>query len=97
MVLFKSGLPTEEVLRLFKERTGKYREVGGLLQKLWIHDELSGEVGGIYVFDSKENLAAFQSSDLARGLGDVYRFVAPPTRKVLKVTNVLFQTKSQVV
>jgi hypothetical protein len=38
-VLYKSGLPTSRVIELFNERAGKYREVKGLLQKLYIHDE----------------------------------------------------------
>ena len=54
--LFKSGLPNEEVLKKFEERADKYREVKGLIQKYYVHDESSGEFGGIYVFDSKENL-----------------------------------------
>jgi hypothetical protein len=95
LVFYKSGLPLEKVLELVKKRADSYRHVKGLLQKLWIHDESSGHVGGIYIFDSRDNLEAFQKSDLAKGIGNAYKVVEPPTKRVLKVTNVLFQGKEQ--
>lgn len=55
-----------EVLELFNKRADKYRKVKGLLQKLYIHDESTGDVGGVYVFDSKESLEAYRNSDLAK-------------------------------
>ena len=90
LTLFKSGLPKDEVLKKFEERANKYREVNGLLQKYYIHDESSGEFGGIYIFDSKENLAAFRNSDLAKSIGDTYKDLEPPTRKVFNVNLVLY-------
>jgi hypothetical protein len=52
--LYKSGLTMEEILKRFKKRSDKYRDVKGLLQKLYIRDESTGHVGGIHVFDSKK-------------------------------------------
>jgi hypothetical protein len=96
-ILFKSGLQTKEALALMKKRTDKFKNVKGLDQKLWIHDEVSGELGGIYVFDSRDHLEAFQRSDLAKGIAGTYKLVGRPTRRVLKVTNVLFKAKPQTV
>ena len=93
LTLFKSGLPKEEVLKKFEERTGKYREVKGLLQKYYVNDESSGEFGGIYVFDSKEDLEAFRNSDLAKSIGDAYKYLEPPARKVFKVNLMLYEDK----
>jgi len=95
-VLYKSRLPISRVIELFNERAGKYREVKGLLQKLYIHDESTDHVGGIYVFDSKENLEAFRNSDLAKSIGDAYKFVEPPTRRVFKVVLELYKEKEHV-
>jgi hypothetical protein len=94
--LFKSGLPKEEVLKKIKERTHKYREVKGLLQKLYIQDETTGHFGGIYIFDSKASLEAFQNSDLAKSTGDAYKFVEPPTRRVFNVVLELYKEKEHV-
>jgi len=93
LVLFKSGLPTSEVQRLFKERTERYRSVKGLIQKFYVRDEATDRVGGIYIFDSKKNLEAFRSSDLAKSIGDAFKFVEPPTRQVFDVVLVLREEK----
>lgn len=44
----------------------------GLVQKLYVHDEESGRVGGIYVFDSEESRDALFDSDIHAGLRDAY-------------------------
>jgi heme-degrading monooxygenase HmoA len=92
-VLFRSGLPEEEVIRNFHERAARYREVKGLVQKYYLHDESSGEFGGMYIFDSKENLEAFSTSDLAKSIGTAQQFLEPPTRKVFHVSLVLHEEK----
>jgi len=89
LVLFKSGLAPSEVRQLFKERADKYHNVKGLLQKFWVQDESTGHAGGIYIFDTRENLETFRNSDLAKSIGDVFKFVEPPTRRVLDVVLVL--------
>lgn len=97
LVTYKSGLPIAEVLQLFERRSDNYRKVKGLVQKLYFHDESSGHVGGVYIFDSKENLESFQASDLAKGIGDAYKFTEPPTKRILKVTNILHQNKNHLI
>ena len=93
LVLFKSGLSQEEVLKNFEERAYKYREVKGLVQKYYVHDESSGEFGGVYIFDSKENLETFRNSDLAKSIGAAQKFIGPPTRKVFNVKIVLYEDR----
>ncbi len=95
--LYKSGLPTKEILGRFKKRSDKYRNVKGLLQKLYVRDESTGHVGGIYVFDSKENLEAFRKSDLAKSIGETYKFLEPPTIRALEVARVLFEEKERLI
>lgn len=97
VVLYKSGLPMKEVLELFDKGADKYREVNGLLQKLYVRDEQTDHVGGIYIFEPKESLEAFRNSNLAKSIGDAYKFVEPPTRRVLNVTKVLFEKKERLI
>lgn len=85
----------EEILNRFKKRSDKYRDVKGLLQKLYVRDESTGQVGGIYVFDLKENLEAFTNSDLAKSIGEAYKFLELPTVRTLEVVKVLFEEKEQ--
>ena len=91
LILFRSELPQEEVIRNFKERANKYREVRGLVQKYYLHDESSGEFGGMYLFDSKENLDAFRNSDLAKSIGAAQKTLESLTQKVFTVNHVLYQ------
>ena len=93
LTLFKSTLRKDEVLKKFQERAYRYREVKGLLQKYYIHDESSSEFGGVYIFDSKENLEAFRNSDLAKSIGETYKYLEPPTRKIFDVNLVLHEDK----
>lgn len=92
-IVFKSGLHPEEVIRNFKERAAKYREIKGLVQKYYVHDESSGEFGGIYLFDTKENMEAFSNSDVAKSIGSAQKFIEPPTEKYFTVSHVLYENK----
>lgn len=71
-ITYESELSVEEIDDLFRERSGKYREMDGLVQKLYLHDEESGRVGGIYVFDSEESRDALFDSDIHASLRDAY-------------------------
>jgi heme-degrading monooxygenase HmoA len=71
-ITFESGLSIDDVEDLFRERAGHYREMEGLLQKFYLHDEGSGRVGGIYVFDSEESSEALFESDIHASLRDAY-------------------------
>ncbi len=76
-VKFKSGLPAERVREVIEERAPAFRDVPGLVQKLYGREEGSGEVCGIYVFDSAESLAAFRASELARTIRPAYEATDP--------------------
>jgi hypothetical protein len=89
MILYKSALPIERVEELFRERSAKYTRVRGLLDKIYVHDRGTGEVGGIYVFDNQENLERFRSSDLERSIQDTYEFTEPPRVRTFEVPHVL--------
>ena len=93
LTMFKSGLSKDEVLKKFEERAYKYREAKGLIQKYYVHEESSDEFGGVYVFDSKENLELFRNSDLAKSIGDTYKYLETPTMKVFDVNLVLYENK----
>jgi hypothetical protein len=87
--LFKSGLSTEEVLKVSEGREAQYRDVEGLIQKYYVQSKEMGRVGGVFVFDTAENLAAFKDSELAKGTGEAYRFTEPPHTRVLDIVKTL--------
>ena len=87
--LFKSGLPFEEITATSEKRADRYRKVQGLLQKYYVQDKATGHVGGVFLFDSKENLKTFKDSELAKSTAIAYNFVEPPTTRVLEIAKVL--------
>ncbi len=89
MFLFKSGLSDEEVLKVSEGRESQYLEVEGLIQKYYVQSKEMGRVGGVFVFDTAENLAAFRESELAKGTGEAYEFTEPPHTRVLDIVKTL--------
>ena len=74
-VRIKSDLEAEEFGRRLLERQPRFREVPGLVQKVYGRDDATGDVCGIYFFESREALAAFRETELARTIPDAYEAV----------------------
>jgi len=72
LVRIRSALAPEELAQRAQERRSQFEAVPGLLQKLYIRDEATGEVGGLYFFASREHLAAFRDSGLAGSIAAAY-------------------------
>ena len=87
--LFKSGLPFEEIAATSEKRADRYLKVRGLIQKYYVQDKSTDHVGGVFIFDSKENLKAIRDSELAKSTGEAYKFLEPPTTRVLEIAKVL--------
>ena len=45
LILFKSNLPKDKVIKNFEARADLYRAVPGLVQKYYIHDDSTGHFG----------------------------------------------------
>ena len=71
-VRIKSDLEPEELDRRLNERKPRFLEVPGLIQKIYGRDEATGDVCGIYFFASKEALAAFRDTELAKTIPSAY-------------------------
>jgi heme-degrading monooxygenase HmoA len=74
-VRITSDLTAEEFERRLAERRPRFREVPGLVQKLYGRDRETGDVCGIYFFESEEALAAFRETELARTIPAAYEAV----------------------
>jgi len=71
-VRVKSGLDADELERRAIERRPRFREVPGLIQKIYGRDDLTGDWCGIYFFEDKQALAAFRDSELAKTILSAY-------------------------
>jgi heme-degrading monooxygenase HmoA len=74
-VRIKSGLDAQEFERRLLERRPRFREVSGLVQKVYGRDEATGDVCGIYFFESNAALAAFRESELAKTIAAAYEAI----------------------
>jgi hypothetical protein len=74
-VRIRSELDRQEFDRRLLERRPRFREVPGLVQKIYGRDEATGDVCGIYFFQDEEALAAFRETELARTIPDAYAAV----------------------
>ncbi|GLB67825.1 YdhR family protein [Arthrobacter mangrovi] len=75
-VRITSGLDAQEFERRLLERRPRFRDVPGLLQKVHGRDNATGDVCGIYFFESEEALDAFRETELARTIPVAYEAVA---------------------
>jgi len=74
-VRIKSDLDVEELERRLLERRPRFREVTGLIQKIYGRNETTGELCGIYFFDNREDLAAFRETELAQTIPSAYEAI----------------------
>jgi Putative mono-oxygenase ydhR len=74
-VRIKSGLDRQEFERRLLERRPRFREVPGLVQKIYGRDDETGDVCGIYFFESQDAPSAFRETELARTIPAVYEAV----------------------
>jgi hypothetical protein len=72
-VKLRSGLPEGEAMAMLHQRLPRFREVPGLLQKVYGREEGTGEICGIYIFESQAALDAFRESELARTIREAYQ------------------------
>ena len=91
-VRIKSDLDPEELDRRLNERKPRFLEVPGLIQKFYGRDEATGDTCGIYFFESKEALAAFRDTELAKTIPTAYE--ATDIRR--EVYEVLFPLKPEI-
>lgn len=87
----KSNLERKEIERRLLERFPRFRDVPGLLQKVYGEDPETGDICGIYFFDSAESLRRFKESELAKTIPQAYEAV--DIRK--EVYDVLFSLRPE--
>jgi len=71
-VRIKSDTAFEELEPRMYERLPRFREVPGLIQKIYGRSPSTGDVCGIYFFESQAALAAYRESELAKTIPTAY-------------------------
>lgn len=60
------GVAEPQYAALCDDIAPAFAAVPGLLKKVWLADSASGTYGGVYVWESREAMQRFASSDLCR-------------------------------
>jgi hypothetical protein len=77
-VKFPSSLTDAEVERIMNERAPQFRQLSGLIQKFYGRERETGELCGIYLWETEEALATFRASELARSIPTAYQVSRQP-------------------
>jgi hypothetical protein len=85
LIKFRSKLPVQEVMAIAETRLPDFQALQGLQQKYYFQDPATGEVGGLYLWDSPESLKAYSESDLRKSIAQAYQVEGEPRIEVLRV------------
>lgn len=89
LVKFKSKLSFDEVMDVVNSRADEFRALEGLQQKYYVQDEMTGEYGGLYLWESADDFAAYRDSALRSTIAAAYQTEGEPRVQVLRVIEVL--------
>jgi heme-degrading monooxygenase HmoA len=89
LVRFKSKLPFDEVMRVVEERAPEFRALDGLQQKYYLQDQATGELGGLYLWESPEALTDYSKSALRASIAEAYQGEGEPRVEVFRVVKIL--------
>ncbi|TCP23772.1 putative monooxygenase ydhR [Scopulibacillus darangshiensis] len=86
---FKSNKSPEELEQLSEEGFSKFRALKGLIEKYYIKNEETGEVGGIYLWENEKDLMEYIEGPIVKSLPERFGLEKPPSLEILDVTYTL--------
>lgn len=89
LVRFRSRLGFDEVMRVVEERAPEFRALDGLHQKYYLQDAATGEIAGLYLWESAEAFTAYRESELRASIADAYQAEGEPRVEVYRVLKLL--------
>jgi hypothetical protein len=72
-----------------EDRMDQFRALDGLEQKYYMQDPETGEIAGLYLWRSPDDLAAYRDSDLRASIAEVYQVEGEPRVEVYRVLRTL--------
>ena len=89
LVKFKTPLTLEEVMDVAQSRIEEFRALPGLLQKYYLHELASGEIAGLYLWDSREAFDEYRDSELRKTIAAAYQAEGEPRIEVFDIIETL--------
>jgi len=89
LVRFRSALSMDEVKRIMVEREPEFRALTGLTQKYYLHSPATGDVAGLYLWESSEAFTDYRDSELRATIAKAYQAEGEPRIEVYDVISTL--------
>jgi heme-degrading monooxygenase HmoA len=89
LVRFRSSLSADEVNSVVEERSPEFRALSGLRQKYYLEDVETGELAGLYMWESGDALESYRNSELRATIAEAYRAEGEPRVEVYRVIKTL--------
>jgi hypothetical protein len=89
LVKFKSHLSLDEIRRVVDSRIDQFRALRGLTQKYYLKDSRTGEIAGLYLWESPEALAEYRNSELAKTIARAYEAEGEPRIEAFQILTTL--------
>lgn len=79
-VKFNSSHSQEKLMQVCNEDLDIFRNVPGLVEKYYLAEESTGEISGIYLFETKSARGTFWTSELAAKIPERYGVITETLR-----------------
>lgn len=89
LVRMKSSLSVDEIQKVVDSRIDQFRALDGLKQKYYLRDPASGDIAGLYLWESTDALTEFRESELRQTIAKAYQVVGEPRVEVYDIFDVL--------
>jgi quinol monooxygenase YgiN len=89
LVKFKSKLSLDEIRRVMESRIDQFRALPGLKQKYYLLDSKTGELAGLYLWESPEALAEYRHSELSKTIAAAYEAEGEPRIEAYQILTTL--------
>ncbi len=89
LVKFRSRLSLDEIMKVVDDRIDQFRLLNGLEQKFYLQEPATGEIAGLYLWDSEEDFTAYQDSELRKSIAHAYQTEGEPRIEVFDVLKLL--------
>lgn len=85
LIRFRSRLSLDEVMKVVEERAPSFEALPGLRQKYYLEDPQTGEIAGLYLWESPEAFDEYRESELRRTVSAAYEMEGEPRIEVYRV------------
>ena len=89
LVKFKTPLTLDEVMEVAASRIDEFRALPGLVQKYYLHETATGEIAGLYLWESREAFDDFRDSELRATIAAAYQAEGEPRIEVFDILEML--------